>query len=279
MPHFTTHDGARLHYQDWGSGTPILFLAGAWLSSASWELQMLPLSQQGSRCLAYDRRGHGKSDWTGTGYDIDSLADDLGAFLDHVDLRDVTVVAHSMSGGELLKYIGRHGSDRIARVVLVGSTLPFMAQSEDNPAGIPRMVFDMMRARRAADRPLWMEQNTQAFFATHLGTDVSSARIDWTVQQCLDCSLLASDAVVETMFETDFRDDVRALDLPTLVVHGDADASAPVDLCARAVRELLPSCEYREYHAAGHGLLITHAEQLNSDIVSFIAGDRDVSEQ
>lgn len=270
LPYFDSYDGTRMHYQDWGSGRPVVFMAGAWLSSSSWELQMLPLSRQGLRCLSYDRRGHGKSDRAGHGYDFDTLSDDLAAFLEHLDLRDVVVVAHSMGGGELVRYLTRHGSERIERIALISSTLPFPAQAADNPDGVPKDVVDMINAVRAADRPLWMEQNAQAFFATHLGNQVSSARIAWMQQQCMDCSLLASDELLESVFTTDFRSELRDITVPTLTIHGDADASAPIEICGRKTRDLVPGNIYTEYPATGHGIFISHAEQINADIMDFI---------
>jgi pimeloyl-ACP methyl ester carboxylesterase len=270
MPYFDSPDGTRLHYQDWGSGRPVVFMAGGWLSSSSWELQMLPLSRQGLRCLSYDRRGHGKSDWVGHGYDYDSLSEDFAAFLEHLDLREVTVVAHSMAGGELVRYLTRHGNDRISRIALVSVTLPFPAQTADNPDGIPKAVADAVNATRAADRPRWMEQNTQAFFATHLGNEVSSARMAWMVQKCMDCSLLASDEIMRSIFTTDFRAELPEITLPTLIIHGDADASAPIDLCGRKVKDLIPGSTYKEYPATGHGIMISHADQLNADILDFL---------
>lgn len=270
MPYFDSHDDTRLHYQDWGTGRPVLLLAGGWLSSTSWELQMLPLSRQGLRCLSYDRRGHGKSDWVGHGYDFDTLSEDLAAFLQHLDLRDVVVVAHSLSGGEIVRYLTRHGSDRINRVMLVSAMLPFPTLTADNPDGLPKVIADAVGAARNADRPLWMEQNAQAFFATHLGNRVSSARIAWMVQQCMDCSLLASDEILESVFATDFRAELSRITVPTMIIHGGADASAPIELCGRKTRALIPHSTYKEYPAAGHGIMITHAEQLNADIVDFI---------
>ncbi|MFE3193589.1 alpha/beta fold hydrolase [Nocardia sp. NPDC059240] len=270
MPYFDSHDGTRLHYQDWGTGQPVLFLAGGWLSSTSWELQMLPLSRQGLRTLSYDRRGHGKSDWVGHGYDYDTLSEDLAAFLEHLDLRDVVVVAHSMSGGELIRYLTRHGSERINRIMLVSCTLPFPAQTADNPDGVPKAIADAVNAARAADRPLWMEQNAQAFFATHLGNQVSSARIEWMIQKCMDCSLLAADEIMETIFTTDFRAELREITVPTMIIHGDADASANIDICGRKTKDLIPVNTYKEYPGTGHGIMITHAAQLNADILDFI---------
>jgi non-heme chloroperoxidase len=200
VPYFDSRDGVRLHYQDWGTGQPALFLAGGWLSSSSWELQM------------------------------------------HLDLHDA----------------------------LVSATLPFPTQTPDNPDGLPKVVADMVNAARAADRPLWMEQNAQAFFAPQTGNAVSSARIAWMVQQCLNCSLLASDEILESVLTTDFRAELRDIAVPTMIIHGDADASAPIDLCGRKTRELIPGNLDKEYPAAGHGIIITHAEQLNADIVGFI---------
>jgi len=244
-------------------------MAGAWLSSKSWEFQMLPLSED-VRCIAYDRRGHGSSDWVGHGYDYDTLADDLAALLEHLDLRDVTLVAHSMAGGEVVRYLSRHGDDRISRVALIAATLPFPAKTADNPEGIDKGIVDAVNAERAKDRPRWMAHNAQAFFATHLGNQVSSELIDWTVQRCLDCSAKAAGAVMETVFTTDLRAELREVAVPTLIIHGAADASADIDVCGRRTAELVPGNVYNEYPTAGHGIIITHADQLNADLLDFV---------
>ncbi|MBD2900539.1 Arylesterase [Actinomadura sp. RB99] len=270
MPYFEGSDGTSLFYTDWGQGRPVVFVTGAWLASSMWEFQMLPLSEQGLRCVAFDKRGHGRSDWTGHGYDYDTLADDLAALLDRLDLREVILVAHSMGGGEVIRYLTRHGYDRVSRVVLLAATAPLAAQRPDNPNGIPKVLFDASMAERTKDRPRWMAQNAQAFFATHLGNQVSSELIEWTVQRCLDCSAKAAVEVVRIGINTDLREEAAALRVPTLILHGDADASAPIDLCGRRLAELVPGNRYKEYAGAGHGIFITHADQINQDLLDFI---------
>lgn len=270
MPYFEGSDGTSLFYTDWGQGKPVVFVAGAWLSSSSWEFQMLPLADQGLRCIAMDRRGHGRSDWVGHGYDYDTLADDLAALLDRLDLREVTLVAHSMGGGEVIRYLSRHGYDRVSRVVLIAVTAPLALRTPDNPEGVDRSIFDAVTADRTRDRPKWMARNAQAFFATHLGNTISSELMEWTVQRCLDCSAKAAVEVVETGFSTDLRKESAALQVPTLIIHGDADASAPIDLCGRRLAKLVPDNVYKEYPGAAHGIFMTHAEQLNQDLLDFI---------
>ncbi|MBL1099224.1 alpha/beta fold hydrolase [Streptomyces coffeae] len=270
MPYFEGSDGTSLFYTDWGQGKPMVFVSGAWLSSSSWEFQMLPLSEAGLRCVAFDKRGHGRSDWVGHGFDYHTLADDLAALLDHLDLREVTLVAHSMGGGEVIRYLSRHGYDRVSRVVLISVTAPLMIWTPDNPEGIERHVFDAVLAERSRDRPRWMAQNAQAFFATHLGNKISTELLDWTVQRCLDCSAKAAVEVIRTAGCTDLREEAGALQVPTLIIHGDADASAPIDLCGRRLAKLVPGSLYKEYARAGHGIFITHADELNRDLLDFI---------
>ncbi|WP_037672738.1 alpha/beta fold hydrolase [Streptomyces griseus] len=270
MPYFEGSDGTTLFYTEWGQGSPVVFVAGAWLSSSSWEFQMLPLSERGLRCVAFDKRGHGRSDWVGHGFEYDTLADDLAALLDHLDLREVTLVAHSMGGGEVIRHLTRHGYDRVSRVVLISTTAPLLLRTPDHPDGIEQSLLDAGLAERTRDRPRWMAQNAQAFFATHLGNTISAELMEWTVRRCLDCSAKAAVEVIRTAFRTDLREEARAIRVPTLIIHGDADASAPVELCGRRLAELVPDNTYKEYPRAGHGIFITHAEQLNRDLLDFI---------
>ncbi|MFI6177464.1 alpha/beta fold hydrolase [Nonomuraea sp. NPDC051191] len=272
MPYFDSHDGTSLFYTDWGQGEPVVFVAGAWLSSSSWEFQMMPMSESGLRCVAFDKRGHGRSDWPGHGYDYDNLADDLAALLDHLDLRGVTLVAHSMGCGEVIRYLSRHGDDRVSRIVLISPTAPLAVRTPDNPDGVDQARFDAVAADRAKDRPRWLAKNAQAFFATHLGNKISSELVEWTVQRCLDCSARAAHEVVRTGVCTDLREESAAVRVPTLIIHGDADASAPVWLCGRRLAKLVPGNVYHEYAGAGHGIFITHADRLNQDVLDFIAG-------
>lgn len=273
MPYFEGADGTSLFYTDWGQGRPVVFVAGAWLNSSAWEFQMLPLSEQGLRCIAYDKRGHGRSDWVGHGYDYDTLADDFSALLERLDLRDVTLVTHSMGGGEVIRYLSRHGHDRVSRIALIAVTAPLAVRTPDNPDGVDPSLLEADMVDRTKDRPRWMAQNTHAFFATHLGNKVSSEMMEWTLQRCLDCSARAAVEVVRIGACTDLRKESAALPVPALIIHGDADASAPVHLCGRRMAELVPDNVYKEYPGAGHGLFITHADQLNQDLTDFIGAD------
>ncbi|WP_379577025.1 alpha/beta fold hydrolase [Nonomuraea mangrovi] len=231
---------------------------------------MLPLSEQGLRCVAFDKWGHGRSDRVGHGFDYDTLADDLAALLDHLDLREVTLAAHSMGGGEVIRYLSRHGYDRVSRIVLIAATAPLAMRTPDNPEGVDRAVFDAIMADRTKDRPRWTAQNAQAFFATHLGNQVSTELIERTIQRCLDCSAKAAVEVVRTGFRTDLREECAAVQLPTLIIHGDADASAPIDLCGRRLAKPVPGNVYKECPGAAHAIFMTHAEQVNRDLLDFI---------
>ncbi|ADI09813.1 hydrolase [Streptomyces bingchenggensis BCW-1] len=267
---FETADGTRLAYEDYGQGRPIVFVTSSMLNTEMWEYQIPFFVEQGFRCVSFDRRGHGRSDRPSTGYDIDTLADDLAAFLDHLDLRDVIFVAHSLGGAEVARYLGRHGEDRVERAVFVAAILPFLKQTDDNPEGVPEAALHRMLARIRADRPKWLTTQSQAFFATQLGTEASPAVIDWTIRMCLSASPWATQQVQQTCYHADNREHLRRLTIPTLVVHGDADASAVVQVTGRRTAALIPGTIYKEYPAAGHGLYITHKDQLNADILDFI---------
>ena len=207
MPFFETKDHTQLFYVDAGTGTPIVFVASAWLSSRMWEFQIPHLVGEGFRCIAYDRRGHGRSDWPWNGYDYDTLADDLAALLEHLDLRNVTLVGHSMGGGEVVRYLTRHGASRIDRIALVAATAPFPMQTPDNEIAIPRALMEADMANRTADRPKWFADNADAFFGVGLpGVSVSPEMIQFMIRQCLDCSARATAAYFLAGFTTDLRD-------------------------------------------------------------------------
>ncbi|NUS88778.1 MAG: alpha/beta hydrolase [Streptomyces sp.] len=267
---FATADGTRLAYEDYGQGRPIVFVTSSMLNTEMWEYQIPFFVEQGFRCLSFDRRGHGRSDRPSAGYDIDTLADDLAAFLDHLDLRDVTFVAHSLGGAEVARYLGRHGEDRVERAVFVSAILPFLKQTDDNPEGVPEAALDGLLTALRADRPKWLATQSQAYFATQLGTEASPAMIDWKLRMCLSASPWATLQVQQTVFHADNREQLRGLTIPALVVHGDADFSAVVEVTGRRTAALIPGAVYKEYPAAGHGLYITHKDQLNADILDFI---------
>ena len=267
-PDVRTRDGQRLFYKDWGSGAPIVFLAGWALPSDMWDYQMVPLSEQGLRCVAYDRRGHGRSSRPGTGYDYDTLADDLASVLDAMDLRGVTLVGMSMAGGEMVRYMTRHGaSRRIARLVFVGtSATPFLTQTMDNPGGIPAERLESFRRNVLLhDYPTWLEDNRQPFFVP----ETSPQMQEWIRSLMLDNSMKALVECSRAMTSTDFRAELPKIAVPTLVIHGDKDISAPIDRTGRPTAKLIPGAELKVYEGAPHGLFLTHMTRLTNDLLAF----------
>ena len=271
-PFIETRDGTQLFYRDWGSGTPLVFVSGWALTSDCWAYQMGPLSDSGMRCIAYDRRGHGRSSDPGRGFDYDTLADDLAAVLDALDLKNVTLVTHSMAGGEAVRYLSRHGSKRVAGVALIAATLPFLTKTNDNPDGIDPAVFD--NARRNVllkDFPKALRDNMRPFGVA----ETSEAMLDWISDLMLRCSMKALVECNRALTSTDFRAELAKLAtesaIPTLIVHGDRDVSAPLAITGRKTAALLPHATVKIYEGAPHGLFLTHAERLNKDLLEFAA--------
>ncbi len=271
MPYFETTDRVRLAYEDHGSGRPVVFLASWTLASDMWEYQLPFLVEEGFRCVLLDRRGHGRSDRPSTGYDLDTLADDVAALIGHLDLRDVTLVGHSAGGAEAARYLARHGEERIAGVAFVSAVLPFLLQTDDNPEGLPGELGEAAVAQFRSDRPRWFADRAQGFFATHLGNDVSPALIDHTMRRCLDTSPIATVAMWRSVFRTDHRASLREITVPALVVHGAADQSALVAMTGRRTAALVPGAVYEEYPTGGHGLYVTHRDRLTADLLGLLA--------
>ena len=270
MPYIQTRDETRLFYTDSETGTPMVFVASAWLDSRMWDFQIPYLVDHGFRCIAVDRRGHGRSDSPWTGYDYDTLADDLGALLDTLDLRDVALVSHSAGCGEVVRYLTRHGAERIANITLVSGTAPCLMKRPDNPEGVDSGLMRADLQRRTADRPKWFAANAAGFFGTDLpGITVSPEFTDYVIRQCLDCSARATAQFFLTGFTTDLRDALQSVDVPALIVHGDHDLQAPLELCGRKTAQLVPHSTLRVYENAAHGLFVTHADQLNADLLAF----------
>ncbi|QYU69880.1 alpha/beta hydrolase [Leptolyngbya sp. 15MV] len=263
-------DGTRLFLRDWGEGPPLVFLAGWSQPSDVWSTVMLTLAESGHRCVSYDRRGHGRSDDPGHGFDFDTLADDLAAVLAALDLRRVTLVGHSMAPGEIARYLTRHGAARVAGLTFVSPTTPMLARAPDNPDGLDPALFAAIRAALAGDFPAWVDANLDAFVTPN----TSRPTREWLRGLTLGCSLRAAIELNRAIAEGDFRAELRAIRLKTLVVHGDADASAPIELCGRATASLIPGARLTVYPGAPHGLLVTHAACLVSDLVDFV---RDVN--
>ncbi|WP_437877122.1 alpha/beta fold hydrolase [Sorangium sp. So ce513] len=267
-PFVEAQDGALLFYRDWGAGKPVLFLSGWALSSDMWGYQMLDLVDNGLRCVAYDRRGHGRSSDPGRGYDHDTLADDLAAVLEQLDLREVTLVGHSMSSGEIVRYLSRHGDRRIARVVFLAPTTPMVLRAADNPDGLDRQLVEQVRATIRADYPGWLDDNAPPFFVD--GT--SPGMREWVRHLMLHCSMKAVIDCHRAMAEADFRDELRRIRVPTLVLHGDRDASAPLALTGQKTAALVPDSRLVVYEGAPHGLFVTHRERLSRDLLAFARG-------
>jgi non-heme chloroperoxidase len=268
-PYIAARDGTQLFCRDWGVGAPLLFLSGWALTSECWAYQMAPLSENGLRCIAYDRRGHGRSSDPGRGFNYDTLADDLAAMLDALDLQNVTLVCHSMAGGEAVRYLSRHGTKRVARVALLGATLPFLTKTADNPDGIDPAVFENGRRNvLMRDFPKALRDNMRPFVLP----ETSQALLDWVAGLMLQCSMKALVDCNKALTATDFRPELAKLnDVRTLIVHGDKDVSAPLPITGRKTAALLPHATVKIYEGAPHGLFLTHAERLNKDLQEFVA--------
>ena len=268
MSFFETHDQTHLFYKDWGTGKPIVFFHAWSMSSTQWEYHMLYFNDQGMRCIAYDQRGHGRSDDPGNGYDINTLADDLAVLIKQLNLHDVVLVGHSVGGAEIIRYLSRHGSSRIAKVILVAPYAPFLLKTPDNPDGIDLALFDEMRATWRNDFPKWLVDSADGFYLPKtLGT--SHEIIQWTFNIMLQASMKAVVEINRSITETDFRSEMGTISVPTMIVHGDADQSVPVTF-GRSAAQLIPNSQYKEYEGAPHGLFFTHMNRLNADIIKFI---------
>jgi non-heme chloroperoxidase len=267
-PFLETRDRASLFYKDWGVGKPVVFVHSWALNSDMWQYQMIHLSGQGLRCIAYDKRGHGRSSQPGYGYEYDTLADDLALLLEGLDLRGVTFVGHSMGCGEIVRYLSRHGSSRVARAVFIGTATPFALKTPDNRDGVDKAVIDKLRASWAKDFPKWLGDNARPFFVP----ETSPEMVQWVVGMCLQASLKALIDCHHAINETDFRAELAALTIPTLVIHGDADVSEPIEQRGRRTVQLIPGSQFKLYEGAPHGLMFTHMDRLNSDLLAFIQG-------
>ena len=272
-----TSDGTRLYWTQWGPTGPraagarrdaptILFLNSAGMPTQMWDYQMVAFAEQGYRCIGVDRRGHGRSDQPAGGYDIDTFADDLATVIETLDLHGLTIISHSMGGAELVRYLSRHGSARVARIVLLSPTTPFLLKTADNPNGIPEEVFAAMRDSWRKDYLKWIDDNTDPFFVPETSPGMRrwlpEVLARWPVRFAIACN--------ESMTRTDFRGDLRKVSVPALVVHGDRDASAPLALTGIPTAALIPGSRLEVYEGAPHGLIYTHMDRLHADVLRFI---------
>jgi non-heme chloroperoxidase len=271
MTTFTTKEGVQIYYKDWGSGQPVVFSHGWPLTADAWEDQMFFLASHGYRCIAHDRRGHGRSGQPWGGNDLDTYADDLAELTEALDLRDAVHVGHSTGGGEVTRYIGRHGTARVAKAVLVSAIPPLMLRTETNPGGLPRETFDQLRANVLTDRSqFWRDLSVPFFGANRPGSKISEGVREQFVAQCMMAGFPASYFGIEAWSETDLTEDLKRIDVPALVVHGDDDQVVPIDNSARRSSEIIPRATLKVYEGGSHGLPTTHKDRLNNDLLAFI---------
>ena len=272
MGTITLKDGTQLYYKDWGAGPPVVFSHGWPLSADMWEAQMLFLASKGYRCIAHDRRGHGRSSQPWTGNDMDTYADDLSELLELLDLRGATLVGFSAGGGEVARYVGRHGTERLARVALIAAVPPLMLKTAANPGGLSREVFDKIRLGCLADRSQFYRDLAGGpfFGANRPGAKVSQGMIDSFWHQGMMAGHRNALECIEAFSETDFTEDLGKIDVPTLVLHGDDDQVVPIGASGLRSAKLVPNATLKVYPGAPHGLAYTHRDQLNADLLEFL---------
>jgi non-heme chloroperoxidase len=279
MSTFTTRDGTEIFYKDWGVGQPVVLSHGWPLCADAWDAQMVFLGERGHRVIAHDRRSHGRSSQTWDGNDMDTYADDLAELIDALDLHDVVLVGHSTGGGEVARYIGRHGTGRVARAVLLGAVPPLMLRTEANPDGLPMSVFDQIRAGTRANRSQFFKDLAIPFYGyNRSGARVSQGVIDAFWLQGMQGGIKGELDCIRQFSETDFTDDLGEFDVPTLIVHGDDDQIVPLATSAPRTAKLVKGATLKIYAGAPHGLATTHADQFNADLFAFIqSGARHVA--
>src|SRR6266550_2617599 len=275
MPTITTKDGAKIFYKDWGTGQPIVFSHGWPLNADAWDDQLFFLASNGFRAIAHDRRGHGRSTQTRDGNNIDTYADDLAALTEKLDLRDAIHVGHSTGGGEVVRYLARHGTKRVAKAVLIGAIPPFMLKTADNPDGVPLGEFDKIRAGVLADRSqFWKDLSFPFYGANRPDSKVSEGVRDAFWLMSMQAGMPAAYDCVKAFSETDFRQDLPKIDVPTLVIHGDDDQIVPFNIGGAKSSKMIKGATLKVYKGAPHGLFATKREQLNADLLAFAREER-----
>lgn len=269
----TTSDGTVLYFKDWGSGPAVVFSHGYPLSSDAWEDQMLFLLQNGYRVIAHDRRGFGRSAQPAGGYDYNTFADDLAQLVNALDLHDAAFIGHSMGGGEVARYVARHGQTRVSKVAFVSSVTPFLLQTPTNPTGAPKSVFDGFRAAVQADRSQWNIDVTTPYYSfNRAGAHVSEGLRQNYWRQGQATGIVAAYQALTAFSETDFRADLKTITVPTLVVHGSDDQIVPLEISGKLTAQLVPQAKLVVYEGGSHGLLHTDKDRLNADLLTFLRG-------
>jgi len=271
VPDITTKDGARIHYKDWGSGPAVVFSHGWPLSADAFEDQMFFLASRGYRCIAHDRRGHGRSSQPWHGNDMDTYADDLAALVDTLDLKGAVHVGHSTGGGEVARYIGRHGTKRVAKAVLIGSITPLMLKTAANPDGLPIEAFDKIRAGVLADRSQFFQDLSTPFYGFNRpGAKVSQGLRDAFWRQGMLAGFPAAYRCIQAFSETDHTADLERFDVPTLIMHGDDDQIVPIGASARRSSRIVKGATLKVYPGLPHGMCSTHKDVINADLLAFL---------
>ncbi len=271
MPYFDTKDHLPLFVRDIGHGPAVVLIHGWPLNADMWEYQTQALAEAGYRVLAYDRRGFGRSAQPWTGYDYDTLADDLWSLLDQAGVREAAIVGFSMGGGEVARFLARHGRHNITKAVLISAVTPYMMKTADNPDGVDPSVFEGIEAGLREDRPKFLKDFARSFYGVNETPGaVSDAWLEWSQSLAMQASLHATLKCGDSFAGTDFREDMKAFDLPTLLIHGTADQTIPIEVSADRVAELVPNAEYKKYEGAPHGLFATHADKLTADLKAFL---------
>jgi len=273
MATITTRDGIEIYYKDWGKGQPVVFSHGWPLTADDWENQMLFLLEKGYRVIAHDRRGHGRSGETWTGNEMDTYADDVAELFDALDLKDAVMIGHSTGGGEVARYLGRHGTKRVAKAVLISAVPPLMLKTEANPGGLPIEVFDGLRSALAANRTQFYKDVPLPFYGYNReGAKISEGIVDhWWLQGMLGSAKSHYDCI-KAFSETDFTEDLKKIDIPVLVLHGDDDQIVPIGAAGLLSSKILPKATLKVYPGFPHGMCTTHPEVINPDLLAFIKG-------
>jgi len=271
MATITTKDGTELYYRDWGTGKPVVFSHGWPLTGDAFEDQMFFLASRGYRCIAHDRRGHGRSSQPWQGNDLDTYADDLAALVEKLDLRDAVHVGHSTGGGEVARYIGRHGTRRVAKAVLIGAIPPLMLKTPGNPGGLPIEVFDQLRAAVAADRSqFWKDLSMQFYGYNRPGAKISEGVRESFWLQGMLAGFPAAYFCIKAFSETDTTEDLKKFDVPTLILHGDDDQIVPIGASAMLSSKIVKNATLKVYKGAPHGMCTTLKDRVNADLLEFI---------
>ena len=277
MPFVEAPDGTEIYYRDWGTGTPVVLIHGWPLNSDMWEKQATFLAEHGCRVISHDRRGFGRSGKPWNGYNYDTFAADLNALMQKLDVSGATLVGFSMGGGEVVRYLSRYGSDRVAKAVLVSAVPPYLAKGPDNPDGVDPKIFVQIEEQIRKDRPAFLQSFAPMFYGrTMLNHTVSEAVLDWTQHMAYMGTLRSTLASAEAFATTDFREEMKLITVPVRVIHGTGDETVPIDASGRRSAKILPNANLSEYSGEPHGLFLTSADKLNAELLEFIGGSGSV---